>query len=268
MTHFLALMALGLFLGMRHATDPDHVIAVTTIVARQRTAAGAAAIGAAWGVGHTLTMLAVGSAIILFGWVIPPRIGLSTELCVGVMLIVLGIMNLGGVMRSARDAVMSSGSLEHVHSHAHKHGDYVHTHAHGHDPDAHPHSPEQTPLGWLDRHFGALGTYRLARPLVVGIVHGLAGSAAVALLVLATIGNSTWAVLYLLIFGLGTIVGMMLMTAVIVVPFRYSSRQFARVNGGLRIASGAISLAFGLFIAYRIGFVDGLFTGHARWIPQ
>src|SRR2546430_1036373 len=93
-TNFVAVMALGLFLGMRHATDPDHVIAVTTIVARQRTIAGAATIGAAWGVGHTLTMLLVGGGIIVFGWVIPPRIGLSTELSVGVMLIVLGLMNL------------------------------------------------------------------------------------------------------------------------------------------------------------------------------
>jgi len=95
-TNFVAVMALGLFLGMRHATDPDHVIAVTTIVARQRTAGGAAAIGAAWGVGHTLTILLVGGGIILFGWVIPPRLGLSTELSVGVMLIALGIANLAG----------------------------------------------------------------------------------------------------------------------------------------------------------------------------
>lgn len=269
MTNLLGILTLGFFLGLRHATDPDHVIAVTTIVARQRTAGGAAAIGAAWGVGHMLTMLVVGGGIIVFGWVIPPRVGLSTELIVGLMLILLGLANLTGVARSigarARSAV-TPGADTHVH--AHGHGDYVHTHAHGHAPEAHPHAPDATPLGWLDRHFGALGPYRLVRPLVVGVVHGLAGSAAIALLVLTTIRDPGLAVLYLVIFGVGTICGMMAMTAAIVLPFAYTNRQFARLNSGLRIASGALSLAFGLFIAYRIGLVDGLFTGHTRWTPE
>jgi high-affinity nickel-transport protein len=149
-----------------------------------------------------------------------------------------------------------------VHAHAHEHGDYVHTHIHGHHPEAHSHAPDATPLGWLDRHFGALGAYRYVRPLVVGIVHGLAGSAAVALLVLTTIHEPGLAVFYLLIFGLGTIVGMMLMTMVISLPFGWVSPR------GLRVASGAISLAFGLFIAYRIGIVDGLFTSHPHWTPE
>ena len=261
-------MSLGLFLGMRHATDPDHVIAVTTIVARQRSAGGAAAIGAAWGVGHTLTMLVVGGGIIVFGWVIPPRLGLSTELSVGLMLVVLGLANLKGVLRRVGEIVTKRGTEGHLHSHPHGHGDYVHTHIHGHDPEAHPHASEQTPLGWLDRHFGALGPYRFVRPLVVGTVHGLAGSAAVALLVLTTIRDPTWAVVYLLIFGLGTIIGMMVMTAAIVLPFAYTDKQFVRLNDGLRIASGVLSLGFGLFIAYRIGVVDGLFAGHPRWTPQ
>jgi sulfite exporter TauE/SafE len=226
-TSLFAIVALGFVLGLRHATDPDHVIAVTTIVARQRSIAGAAAIGATWGVGHTLTMLVVGSGIIIFGWVIPPRIGLSTELSVGVMLIVLGVMNL-----------------------------------------ASPHDHDHALVHRLDHRFGALGPYRLVRPLAVGIVHGLAGSAAVALLVLATIQNPRWAVFYLLIFGLGTIVGMMLMTAAIVVPFAYTRTRLDRLNRGLRLASGAISLAFGLFIAYRIGIVDGLFTGTPHWTPE
>jgi hypothetical protein len=268
MSSFLAVMSLGLFLGMRHATDPDHVIAVTTIVARQRSPGGAAAIGAAWGVGHTLTMLIVGGGIIVFGWVIPPRIGLSTELSVGLMLIVLGLANLKGVLRRLGEIVTTRGTVGDLHSHPHGHGDYVHTHIHGHDPEAHPHASEQTPLGWLDRHFGAFGTYRFVRPLVVGTVHGLAGSAAVALLVLTTIRDPAWAVVYLLIFGLGTIVGMMLMTAAIVLPFAYTDKQFVRLNDGLRIASGVLSLGFGLFLAYRIGVVDGLFAGHPRWTPQ
>jgi high-affinity nickel-transport protein len=268
MTSFLAVMALGLFLGMRHATDADHVIAVTTIVSRQRTTLGAAAIGAAWGIGHTLTILVVGGGIVVFGWVIPPRVGLSTELTVGVMLVLLGVMNLTGVMRRIDASVVKFGQAKHVHAHAHGHGDYVHTHAHGHEPDAHPHAEDQTPLGWLDRHLGALGGYRLVRPLVVGIVHGLAGSAALALLVLATIRTPSWAILYLMVFGVGTIVGMMLMTAVIVLPFAYAERRFARLSHGLRLASGIISIVFGLVIAYRIGVVDGLFTGSTHWTPR
>lgn len=253
MTGILAIAALGFFLGMRHATDPDHVIAISTIVARQRNARGAALIGAVWGVGHTLTILVVGGGIILLGWVIPARVGLSMELSVGLMLIVLGIMNLTGVLGRITEPV--------THSHAHPHGDYVHTHAHGHDPEAHPHAPEQTPVSWLDRHFGALGLYQLLRPLVVGIVHGLAGSAAVALLVLTTIRDAGWAVVYLLVFGLGTIVGMMLITSVIAMPIAYTGARFSRLNRGLRVASGLISLGFGLFLAYQIGIVDGLFTG-------
>jgi high-affinity nickel-transport protein len=267
MTSALALMVLGFLLGMRHATDPDHVIAVTTIVARERTRFGATAIGAAWGLGHTLTILLVGGGMILFGWVIPPRLGLSMEFSVGLMLIVLGITNLTGVMRRI-GATRTVGGAKHQHTHPHSHGDYVHTHAHAHNPEAHPHKPERTPLSWLDRHLGKVGAYQLARPLVVGIVHGLAGSAAVALLVLTTIRNPAWALWYLLVFGLGTIAGMMLMTTVIAVPFARTDGRFARLGGRLRIASGVISLAFGLFIAYRIGLVDGLFTMNPQWTPR
>jgi ABC-type nickel/cobalt efflux system permease component RcnA len=267
MTSFSAIVLLGFFLGMRHATDPDHVIAVTTIVARQRTSSGAAAIGAAWGVGHTMTILVVGGGIIVFGWVIPPRLGLSMELCVGVMLIALGMMNLVR-WRPRAGPEANAGRHSPSHSHAHQHGDYVHTHTHGHEPETHPHAPDRTPLGWLDRHLGSLGTYQLARPLVVGVVHGLAGSAAVALLVLATIRNPAWALLYLVVFGLGTILGMMLMTVLIVVPFAHGDRRSVRASRVLRVASGVLSIAFGLFVAYRIGFADGLFTGQPIWTPR
>lgn len=269
MTGLLAVLALGFFLGMRHATDPDHVIAVTTIVARHRTARGAALIGAVWGVGHTLTILVVGGGIILFSWVIPGRLGLSMELAVGVMLIVLGIANLRDVLRLVRRSAATApeAASGHLHSHPHSHGDYVHSHAHGHEPESHPHQPEQTPVGWLDRHFGGLGLYQLVRPLVVGVVHGLAGSAAVALMVLATISNPKWAVLYLLIFGIGTIVGMMLITVAIALPFALSPRQ-SRFAGRLRLASGLVSVAFGLLLTYQIGIVHGLFTGHPHWTPQ
>jgi len=254
-------LALGFFLGMRHATDPDHVIAVGTIVARNRTPRDAAVIGAAWGLGHSLTILLVGGSIIGFSWVIPRRLGLSMELAVGLMLIVLGLANLRDILQLfRRPASAGEHGTGQVHSHAHRHGDYVHTHPHQHEPEAHPHPPERTPVAWLDRHFGGIRLYQLVRPLAVGVVHGLAGSAAVALLVLAAIDNPRWAMVYLLVFGVGTIVGMMLITLAIALPFVYTSHQpwFAR---RLRLASGLISVGFGCFLTYQIGVVQGLFTG-------
>ena len=273
MTSLLAVCVLGFFLGMRHATDPDHVIAVTTIVSRHRTAASAALIGALWGVGHTLTILVVGAGIILLGWVIPPRLGLSLELSVGVMLVVLGLMNLTGVLQRITESVSPPAEPPAeppgtVHAHPHPHGDYVHTHVHGHEPEAHPHRPDQTPLGRLDRRLGSLGLYQAVRPLVVGVVHGLAGSAAVALLVLTTIGNTAWAILYLAIFGVGTVAGMMLITAGIAWPFAYAGARFSRLPHRLRVASGVISLVAGLALAYRVGVVDGLFGAHPNWTPR
>jgi high-affinity nickel-transport protein len=107
-----------------------------------------------------------------------------------------------------------------------------------------------------------LGPFHIVRPLTVGIVHGLAGSAAVALLVLTTIHRPSWAIGYLLIFGLGTIAGMMLITTAIALPFAYTLRHFVRLNRGLAMASGMLSLSFGLFLCYQIGFVDGLFLSH------
>jgi sulfite exporter TauE/SafE len=268
-TSLLAVCVLGFFLGMRHATDPDHVIAVTTIVSRHRTPAGAAMIGALWGVGHTLTIVVVGAGIILLGWVIPPRLGLSLELSVGVMLIVLGLMTLTGVLQRVTEVgTPAAGPSDTVHAHPHLHGDYVHTHVHGHEPEVHPHAPDQTPLAHLDRWLGRLGLYQTARPLIVGVVHGLAGSAAVALLVLATIGNSVWSVLYLLLFGVGTIAGMMLVTAGIAWPVAYAGARFPRLPHRLRITSGVISLLFGLALAYQIGAVDGLFGAHPTWTPR
>src|SRR5271155_5348519 len=117
MITLLSIIVLGFFLGMRHATDPDHVIAVTTIVSRQRSMTHAALIGALWGVGHTITIFLVGSAIILFGVVIPPRLGLSMELSVGLMLILLGVLNLSGMMRWITENFTPMNSEQHAHSH-------------------------------------------------------------------------------------------------------------------------------------------------------
>ncbi|MDQ6623834.1 MAG: high-affinity nickel-transport family protein [Verrucomicrobiota bacterium] len=245
----LSILLLGFFLGMRHATDSDHVIAVTTIVSRQRRIGEAALTGVFWGIGHSLTLLVVGGAIILFGIVIPERVGMSLEFCVALMLIVLGLFNLRSFPRSLA-----------AHGHPHQHGDYVHDHSHGHAPNEHGHNEDAVPPARLDRWFGRSHLYRALRPIVIGIVHGLAGSAAVALLVLPIIRDPVWAMGYLLIFGVGTIAGMMLITAAISVPVAYSAHRFQFFNRWIGVSAGALSLLFGAFLVYQIGFVGGLFT--------
>jgi hypothetical protein len=274
-----SLLFLGFFLGMRHATDADHVVAIATIVSRQRTLRGSALIGGAWGVGHTLTILVVGGAIILFGVVIPARVGLAMEFAVGIMLVLLGLLTLTGMSRVIREAagaragmaVHSHDPIVHAypHEHAHAHGDYVHQHAHGHGADDHGHRDDQTPLARMDRQLGGLTLYQWLRPLVVGIVHGLAGSAAVALLVLAAVRDPGWAMAYLLLFGAGTIIGMMVITMALAAPFAFSWTRLPRFNWQLRVASGLISFGFGLLLIYDIGFADGgLFTATPSWQPH
>jgi high-affinity nickel-transport protein len=269
MVSLFSIIALGFFLGMRHATDPDHVIAITTIITRQHKIARAALTGIVWGIGHTLTIFVVGAAIILFGLVIPPRIGLSMELSVGLMLVVLGLMNLSSFLRAVPGKLgQPGGESRIVHSHAHSHGEYVHSHPHGHSPDIHPHAPDDTPLARLDRLLAKLSLYQQARPLVVGVVHGLAGSAAVALLVLTTIRDSRWAIAYLLVFGVGTIAGMMLITMSLASTFRFLGSVRESFSRRLGVASGLISLAFGLALAYQIFFVNGLLGSHPHWTPR
>lgn len=224
MTTLLSILLLGFFLGMRHATDCDHVVAVTTIVSKQRTLGSAALTGIFWGIGHSLTLLVVGGAIIFFGIVIPERLGLGLEFCVALMLILLGALNI-------RSAIRSFGGKE----------------------------DEWEPDKGLDRVLGRVKWYGAVRPLIIGVVHGLAGSAAVALLVLPIIQRPIWAWAYLLIFGLGTVAGMMLMTTTIAVPITYSVR-FRFFRHHLATAAGVLSLGFGIFLAYQIGIAGNLFA--------
>ena len=197
MVAVLSLTLLGFFLGMRHATDPDHVIAVSTIVTRQPTVRAALLIGSLWGVGHTLTIVAVGGAIVFFTVVIPPRLGLSMEMAVALMLIVLGMWNLTGVLEHIRGIrPLGGGGANGLLANLHSHGDYVHSHPSGREGEQHGHRDDRTPVAWLDQRFSGLGVYQILRPLLVGLVHGLAGSAAVALLVLVLIKNPWWAIAY------------------------------------------------------------------------
>jgi len=269
MTSGLAILTIGFLLGMRHATDPDHVIAVSTIVSRERSILKAALIGILWGCGHTITIVAVGAGIILFGMAIPARVGLTMEFSVGLMLILLGVLNLTGAMRWLTQKFSPSHpKVTGDHAHLHEHNSHLHLHWHSHGPAGEHHSEGIAPPARLRAPFAGLGVFHTLRPLFVGIVHGLAGSAAVALLVLSTIRDPRWAVLYLLVFGIGTIAGMMFITAAIALPFSFAGYKFAWLNRGLITASGLVSLAFGLFICYRIGLVDGLFTSHPTWTPS
>jgi high-affinity nickel permease len=285
MTSLIAILGFGFLLGMRHATDPDHVIAVSTIVSRERSIVKAGLIGALWGVGHTVTILTVGAAIILFGIAIPTRLGLTMEFSVGLMLILLGVLNLTGALAWITDKFSPSHpKVEGSHAHLHEHDAKLHIHWHTHVGDSQHHGESMAPPRWFDRYAAKanaraeaqanggnsteLGLFHTLRPLFIGLVHGLAGSAAVALLILSTIHNPKWAVLYLLIFGIGTVAGMMLITAVISLPFSFAGYRFAWLNRGLILGSGVLSLVFGLFVCYQIGFVEGLFTSHPTWTPN
>jgi hypothetical protein len=265
----LTILAIGFFLGMRHATDPDHVIAVSTIISREPSIGKAGWIGALWGLGHTLTILLVGAVIILFNVAIPTRIGLSMEFAVGLMLILLGILNLTGAMRWLSERFSPAHpKVTGKHVHVHEHGTQLHYHWHSHQPAAEHHGEALAAPARLRGPFAKLGLFHSLRPLLVGIVHGLAGSAAVALLVLTTIHDPRWAVFYLLVFGVGTIAGMMLITVALALPFSFAGTRFAWLNRGLVTASGVLSLCFGLVVSYHIGFVDGLFSSHPNWTPQ
>jgi high-affinity nickel permease len=259
MVGLLSIIALGFFLGMRHATDPDHVIAVTTIVTRQRSIARSAWIGTFWGLGHTLTILLVGAGIILFNLVIPARLGLSMELSVGLMLIILGLMNVVSFFRSVAELAPDDSADVLAHTHSHGLGGFAHT--------GHSHRSTHAPLAHMDRALGRLGVYQYIRPLIIGIVHGLAGSAAVALLVLTTIRDLRWAVGYLLVFGVGTIAGMTLITLSLASTLHWvgKRRLFSR---RLALVSGLISVGFGLLVAYQTGIASGLLTNHPSWTPR
>jgi hypothetical protein len=273
----LGIALLGLVLGMRHATDPDHVIAVTTILSREHRLAVATRIGIVWGLGHTLTVLIVGAAIIIFKVEIPTRLGLAMEFAVAIVLILLGV---SAAARLVRDGVArlsgkprldsngASGPVVHGHLHTHDGSTHSHPHVHPHPHDIGDavHRDHRLPSDAIPSTFAARRP--LLRSFGVGLVHGLAGSAAIALLVLSAIPKPLWATVYLAIFCVGVIVGMALITTAIATPFLVASRRLSWLHQGFVTGSGLLSFAFGLFLAYQIGIVDGLFSTAPIWIPH
>lgn len=248
MTPALSALLLGLLLGIQHATDTDHVVAVATIVSRTRRFRTGALVGAFWGLGHTVTIVAVGAAVIGSRLTVTPVLALSMELAVAVMLMALGVVRIAGALRGAGDVPPAHLAEPHphdegaaFHSHAHAHGGLVHRHPHVHPPSR------------LSAAMQGVGAGQAVRSALVGVVHGLAGSAAVALLALGSIADPSVAVGYLLVFGLGTIAGMTAITAVIALPFAAGARRFARWQRALALGTGGLSLGFGIYLAMRVG---------------
>ena len=197
----LPLLGIGLALGIRHAADSDHVVAVTAIAARHQRIGPAAILGALWGLGHTLTIFAVGSLIIVLNLAVPPRIGLALEFAVGIALTTVGVLNVAG------------------------HGGFF--------------SPGE-----------AQGRRQWLRAFVVGLVHGLAGSAGLALLALTAAPTLRAGLAYLAIFGLGSIAGMLLLSALLSVPLAYVEARYAALHRAVQMAAGAVSVAFGLYLLW------------------
>lgn len=232
----MAILGLGLVIGLRHALDTDHLAAVSTIVSERKNLFSSLLIGGLWGLGHTVSLLIAGIAVIFLNLNIE-KYEKPLEFCVALMLIGLGLNVLVKLARGGK-----------IHFHEHEHGGHHHVHPHLHDG-----KPEPEP----NTHHGLKLS---VRPLVIGMIHGLAGSAALMLAVLATIKSSALAFAYIIIFGIGSIGGMMIMSLVLSLPLHLTAASFTRTNWAVRALSGVFSLGFGLFMAYEIGFTaDGLF---------
>jgi len=218
----------GFLLGMEHALEADHVVAVSTIVSQSRSLFRASLIGIFWGIGHTLTLLVSGLVVLFFKVNIPEGVALSLEFVVGLVLLALGVQILWGYRRKR------------IHAHPHSHGGRVHDHFHSHarsGDHGHDHDPPS-----------------LGKSCLVGMIHGLAGSAALMLLVLTTVRTPVQGMCYLLVFGSGSITGMLLMSIVVALPFALTAVRFQRINEAVRMAAALTSIALGGSIMLRIGF--------------
>jgi sulfite exporter TauE/SafE len=216
MGKLIELLVFGLLLGIRHAFEPDHLVAVSTMLTNQKSPLKAAKIGAFWGIGHTTSLFVVGLLTLLFRVNIPEQIAGKMEGLVGIMLIILGIRS---ILRS---------SNEHTHSHEHIHKETIHDHEHIHTEQQHLHRHKQS--------------------FLIGLIHGLAGSGALLILVLSTINSVLTGILYIFVFGVGSIIGMSMMTLMVGIPFASSMKRFRQAEGILRVVIGMLSCVLGAFI--------------------
>jgi sulfite exporter TauE/SafE len=226
----ISLLAFGFVLGLKHAVDADHLAAVSTIASERRSLLSSSLVGALWGVGHTFSLIAAGVIVIFLHLEISNRVSQILEFCVGLMLVFLGLNTLRRIARGAK-----------LHMHVHEHGGKLHAH-----PHVHNHGQKDLPHTHHGLRFGT-------RPLFIGIVHGMAGSAALMLLVLQSISSPLVAFIYIIVFGVGSIGGMMIMSTLFAIPARLTVTSFQRANFALRCLAGLFSLSFGLFMIYEIG---------------
>lgn len=238
-------MLLGFVLGLQHATDPDHLVAVATIITRERRFRAGALIGLWWGLGHAATLTVAGGALVLLNLKVGPASGSWLELGVAAMIVILGVLRLrdglGGLGQAPPEHLLAThdhDGREAFHSHPHAHDARVHAH-----PHIHPSRRLLTVLGGGPSGAGG-------RAVLVGAVHGLAGTAAVSLLVLTTLRSPLAALLYLLVFGLGTIVGMTVLAAALAYPVSLALR-FRYLHRALGFCSGLGAIAFGVIYAVR-----------------
>lgn len=230
-----ATLTLGFILGLRHALDPDHLAAVSTFVTEERNLLRSSMVGIYWGMGHTAALLTFGSALLVFRFVVAPRTSQFLEFLVGCMLVILGLRVLFQARKSAA-----------LHVHTHEHGGSEHSHLHLHlGQGSHEHQHHTLRFG--------------KRPFVVGVVHGLAGTAAVLLVVVGAIPSLILAWGTILIFGVGTIGGMMAMSILMSVPLALAAGRWLVMERAIRLAAGLFSLGFGAFLAWDVGFVQTFF---------
>jgi ABC-type nickel/cobalt efflux system permease component RcnA len=230
-------VVLGFVLGLRHALDADHLAAVATILGGRDGLRRSLLVGFSWGAGHALALGTVGGVLVALRVAVPEQVGLLFEFAVAVMLIGLGTAAVVGALR------------ERLHAHEHAHGAERHAHLHFHiEPDggegAHHHAHLRPGL----------------RPFLVGSLHGLAGTGALVLLVLTTLPSVSLGLLYLGVFGAGSIAGMALMSLTLGAPLVIASRRAGRLYGVLRAAAGIGSLGLGLYLAWQIGLGRGLLS--------
>jgi len=227
MAEYLALFGIGMILGLEHALEADHIVAVVTLTSRTRSARRAVLLGSMWGLGHALTLIVIGFVILITKLSIPDRLALLLEILVGVVLIGLGI-----------DTIWKARRGE-LHYHEHEHDGVRHSHVHSH-------------------HQNYEHDHHNRRSFMVGVAHGLAGSTALVLLVLSTFESVVGGLIFIVCFAFGTVIGMALISVLLSAPFKLTTK-FERVNGMLRAAAGALSILVGLSLIYNIGFVGGLF---------
>ncbi|MGQ0812462.1 MAG: HoxN/HupN/NixA family nickel/cobalt transporter [Nitrospiraceae bacterium] len=225
-THVLTIFSLGFLLGLRHALDADHIAAVSTILAQRPTVRAAGLIGLAWGLGHSLVLLVVGSAVLALQVAIPETVTATCEFAVGVMLVALGLSLAWKMYR------------ERWHAHQHEHDGERHLHFHSHQlGDEHLHSH------WLRNSL---------QPFLIGMAHGLAGSAALVLLVVSAVGSVAQGIVYLLVFGLGSIIGMILIGSLMSVPVVWSLSVGRRAYFALQGLASVGSIGLGIAMMMRI----------------